>query len=275
MSETVRSVLQQQQRERIGRIRWFRVLMQENGVRWAVYAALLSGLKQGAGAVEHRMARLESRLGLSGRTARAANYEYWQRWDWSHQGEEWTPSDDWKQTLIDDVMLGYLKPGTTILEIGPGAGRWTEALQGIASRLILVDLSDRCIELCRRRFAHVQNIEYHVNDGRSLPEIEADSVDGVWSFDVFVHVAPPDVEAYIAEIGRVLRPGGRAVLNHAKGGREDGASDIGQRSNMTAADFSRMIGEHGLTLIEQFDAWGPGKRHRVTTQWDTVSVIEK
>ncbi|TMB90665.1 MAG: class I SAM-dependent methyltransferase [Chloroflexi bacterium] len=275
MSETVRSVMQKEQRGRLGRIRWARVLMAENGARWTAYAALLAGLKNGARRIEGRMARLEARNGLSGRTGRGANYQYWQRWDWSHQGEEWTPSDDWKRSLIDDVMLWYLKPNTTIVEIGPGAGRWTEALQGIASRLILVDLSDRCIELCRRRFAQAGNIEYHVNDGRSLSAIESDSVDGVWSFDVFVHIAPPDVESYIAEISRVLRPGGRAVINHAKGGRDDGASDIGQRSNMSAADFARMIDSHGLTLVEQFDAWGPGGRHKVTTKWDTVSVIEK
>jgi len=267
--------MQQAQRERLGRIRWLRVLMAENGVRWTAYATLLAGLRRSVGAVEGRMARLESRLGLTGRTARAVNYEYWQQWDWSHQGEEWTPSDDWKQSLIDEVMLRYLKPNTTILEIGPGAGRWTEALQRFASRLILVDLSDRCIELCRRRFAQAQNIEYHVNDGRSLPAIESGCVDGVWSFDVFVHIAPADVEAYVAEISRVLRPGGRAVINHAKGGREDGASDVGQRSNMTVADFARMIGAHGLTLVEQFDSWGADDRHRVTTKWDTVSVIEK
>ena len=44
---------------------------------------------------------------------------------------------------------------------------------------------------------------------------------------------------------------------------------------MSAADFARMIDSHGLTLVEQFDAWGPGGRHKVTTKWDTVSVIEK
>jgi cyclopropane fatty-acyl-phospholipid synthase-like methyltransferase len=247
----------------------------ENGLRWTAYAALLSCLKHAGLFVETRMARLEQRYGLSARTGRAVNYEYWQRWDWSLKGEEWTPSDEWKRALIDEVMLANLKPATTILEIGPGAGRWTEALQPIARRLILVDLSDRCIELCRRRFAGAKNIEFHVNDGRSLSAIASDSVDGVWSFDVFVHIAPPDVDAYVAEVSRVLRAGGRAVIHHAKAGRAQGASDVGQRSNMTAAQFAEMVTERGLILVDQFDSWGPEGRFKVTTRWDVISVLQK
>ena len=70
MSETVRSVMQKEQRGRLGRIRWARVLMAENGARWTAYAALLAGLKNGARRIERRMARLEARNGLSGRTGR-------------------------------------------------------------------------------------------------------------------------------------------------------------------------------------------------------------
>ncbi len=197
----------------------------------------------------------EQRYGLNARTGRAVNYAYWQGWDWSLQGEEWTPSAAWKKALIEEVMLPNLEPETTILEIGPGAGRWTEALQRIARHLILVDLSDRCIELCRRRFEDAGNMEFHVNDGRSLTAIAGASVDGVWSFDVFVHIAPPDVDAYLGEISRVLRPRGRAVIHHARAGREEGAADIGQRSNMTAEKFADMVAKHNLKLIGQLGSW--------------------
>jgi ubiquinone/menaquinone biosynthesis C-methylase UbiE len=172
-------------------------------------------------------------------------------------------------------MLRHLRPGTTIVEIGPGAGRWTEALQPIASRLIVVDLSDRCIELCRERFAGAANMEFHVNDGRSLAAIATASVDGIWSFDVFVHVAPPEIEAYLAEIARVMRPGSRAVIHHAAAGREGDAADLGQRSNMTAERFVEMVRAQGLTLLEQFDSWGQDGRFKLTEIWDVITVVEK
>src|SRR5260370_7183854 len=106
------------------------------------------------------MARLEQRYDLNARTGRAVNYAYWQGWDWSLQGEEWTPSEEWKSALVAEVMLPNLTAETTILEIGPGAGRWTEALQRIARRLILVDLSHRCIELCRRPFQQAGKLQF-------------------------------------------------------------------------------------------------------------------
>jgi SAM-dependent methyltransferase len=275
MNDSAEAILQREQRARFGRLRWARLLARENGYRWTAYAAVLAGLNHASRMVQERMARLERRYGLNARTGVAVNYAYWQGWDWSLQGEEWTPSEEWKRALIEEVMLPNLKPETTILEIGPGAGRWTEHLQRIARRLILVDLSDRCIELCRRRFANAVNIEFHVNDGKSLTAVSSCSVDGVWSCDVFVHVAPPDVDAYVAEISRVLRPGGRAVIHHAKAGREDGAADIGGRSNLTADQFAAMVAKHGLSFIDQLGSWGPRGQFPLTTKWDIVSVLEK
>src|SRR5258708_2335827 len=213
MTDTAESVHQRAQRTRLGRVTWARLLVAENGLRWTAYAALLAGLKHAGLFVERRLARLEQRHGLNARTGRAVNYEYWQRWDWSLAGEEWTPSDEWKRSVIEEGMLANLNPATPILALRPARLRFTQAPHSLARRLILVDLSDRCIELCRRRFADAGNIEFHVNDGKSLGAIASDSVDGVWSFDVFVHIAPPDVDAYVAEISRVLRPGGRAVIH--------------------------------------------------------------
>jgi ubiquinone/menaquinone biosynthesis C-methylase UbiE len=251
------------------------MLVAENGVRWTTYSSALSALRKISGVLYDRMARLENRRGLRGRTSPVLNYEYWQRWDWSQRGEEWTLSEDWKQSLIDDVMLRYIEPGTDVLEIGPGAGRWTEALQPIANHLTVVDLSDRCIELCRRRFAHAQNMEFHVNDGRSLGAVPANSIDAVWSFDVFVHVGVPEIQAYVSEMGRVLRPGGRAVIHHAGAGRDEYANEVGLRSAMTAAMFADLVSSNGMTLLDQFDSWGPGGIHKTPTQWDVISVFQK
>ena len=65
--------------------------------------------------------------GWSGNSA-VENRDRWERWDWTSLGEEWSASPEWKQGLVDDVLLPNIPPGGTVLEIGPGGGRWSEVL---------------------------------------------------------------------------------------------------------------------------------------------------
>ena len=260
------------QRGRISRMTRY---VSANGLRWSAYAALFGVLTRANHAVYQGMVRLERQHSLSGRNSVENNYRVWDEWDWSRGGEEWTHSEEWKQSLIDEVMRVQLAPGTTVLEIGPGAGRWTEPLLEMAAHLVVVDLSDRCIEVCQERFADAPNIEFHVNDGRTLAALASDSIDGVWSFDVFVHIAPPDIDSYLAEIHRVMRKGGRAVIHHARDGHEHFEAEAGWRSGMTAAMFAEMLRKHGLTPCAQFDSWGPGGRFNVRRHRDVISVFTK
>jgi ubiquinone/menaquinone biosynthesis C-methylase UbiE len=141
----------------------------------------------------------------------------WSDYDWGRRGEEWNASPEWKQALIEDVLACWIPAGAVALEIEPGAGRWSQALAARASRLVLADVSERPLELCRERFNGDTRIQYVLSSGSDLPGVEDGSVDAVWSFDVFVHVAPRDQAAYIEEIARVLAPGGRAVVHHSEG----------------------------------------------------------
>jgi ubiquinone/menaquinone biosynthesis C-methylase UbiE len=247
-----------------------------NGVRWTAYASVLALLRQASKVIQRRMIELERKHGLAGSNNIRSLYDMWQWYDWRLKGEEWSPSPIWKQSVIDHVMVRWIEPGQTVLEIGPGVGRWTEPLIDLADRLIVVDLSDRCIDLCRERFQGATNMEFQINDGRTLPGVASDSVDGVWSWDVFTMVAPHDIDSYLAELARVMRAGGRAVIHHAKeGGRATGLAADGWRSHMTAELFNDMLNKHGLRLIEQFDSWGPSGRFDVKKYRDVVSVFEK
>jgi SAM-dependent methyltransferase len=98
----------------------------------------------------------------------AANLEEWQHWDWSRQGEEWTISPEWKASVVECVLWPNIPAGCRVLEIGPGGGRWTEHLIERAGHVTAVDLTPRCIEVCRERFRDRNNVSFHVNDGRDL-----------------------------------------------------------------------------------------------------------
>jgi SAM-dependent methyltransferase len=201
----------------------------------------------------------------------------WNLYDWSCGGEEWSNDakkykglepDVWKNMIFHEFMMKYIKNGCTILEVGPGAGRWTELLQKFANRIILVDISKKCLSLCKERFKDSSNMEFHLIE-RGLDFLPKDSIDCIWSYDVFVHINPRDIRHYISDFHRVLRPGGYAIIHHAnKYSNERQARRSAFRSYMNAEAFAAIVSDHQMEIIEQNSTLPhiPG---------DVISVIKK
>jgi SAM-dependent methyltransferase len=148
-------------------------------------------------------------------------------WDWSAEGDEWSAWWGGTRALWFGALLPRIHafvPTGTILEIAPGFGRWTQYLKDLGERLVIVDLAVRCIDHCRERFADATNIEYHVNDGRSLEMVPDGSIDLVFSFDSLVHVNNDVLQAYLEQLARKLKPDGVGFLHHSN-----------------AADYRRLI----------------------------------
>jgi ubiquinone/menaquinone biosynthesis C-methylase UbiE len=233
-------------------------------------------------ALTDRMLELEQRRGVLGPAHRrwsghsaAANRDQWTAWDWSSRGEEWNESEGWKQALIDDVLLTTIPAGGTVVEIGPGAGRWSEVLAPRAQRTILVDVTPAVLELCRERLGDRAGVEYRVSSGCDLPAVEDRAVDAIWSFDVFVHVAPVDQAGYLDEIARVLRPGGIAVVHHADGrNRGSQPSRSGWRAPMSAHLFAVLARECDLTVERQLRSWSDG-RFGLDAYGDVITVMRR
>lgn len=185
---------------------------------------------------------------------REENLRFWGRdYDWSDRGESWTPGELWKRTILERTLWPHLTPGMDVLEIGPGAGRWTsEILTRAPRRLVLVDLAQKCLDMCAERFgAEHPDIEYLLGDGMSLVGVDDGSIDLVWSFDVFVHVEKPQVKGYMHEFARVLRPGAVAILHYASIDRaqcEDPRE--GWRANFTSMDLRELLDDARLELID-------------------------
>jgi SAM-dependent methyltransferase len=137
---------------------------------------------------------------------------------WAQAGNQWSdaygdPDTQWYGSLLPRIHR--FVPTGTILEIAPGFGRWTQYLCRLATRLVAVDLSDLCIAACRERFRATDNIEYHVNDGRSLAMIANGSVDFAFSFDSLVHVELDVLDAYLGQLQAKLAPDGVAFIHHS------------------------------------------------------------
>ncbi len=158
-----------------------------------------------------------------------------------------------------------------MLEIGPGAGRWTQTLAERAEHLIVADVAPVVLELITERFPAAQTV---LSGGCDLSGVEDASVNAIWSFDVFVHVAPSDQAGYLTEIARVLKPGGVAVIHHANG-RNLGhlASRHGWRSPMTVELFAALARSRTLNVVRVIDRWSQG-RHDLGAYHDAITVLQ-
>ena len=101
---------------------------------------------------------------------------------------------------------GALSPGLEALEIGTGTGGMLHALLARGIRARGVEVNPALIAESRHWFGDLPVRQVH---GTELPFADA-SFDCVLSFDVFEHIR--DSDAHLREVARVLRPGGRYLM---------------------------------------------------------------
>jgi len=204
------------------------------------------------------------------------NKRLWNSYDWSKMGEEWTDEVEqfrgldphvWKNNLINEMMLKYIKKKSIILEIGPGGGRWTEILQKIGTKIILADITQKCLDVCMERFQSEKNLEYKLIKNR-LDFITDDSIDYIWSYDVFVHINPSNIANYIEDFKRILKPGGCAIIHHSGTINDYEDKKKGWRSFMGREQFANLVIKNNLVIIEQ-------NEHLVHLFGDIITVFSK
>lgn len=115
--------------------------------------------------------------------------------------------------VVDRYVRPYVEPSSTVVEIGPGGGRWTRYLLR-ANRIICVDINPEFFEALKTTFP-TASLEFYQPRGCELDGIAEDSVDFVFTFGTFVHIEPKDIAEYLVDIRRVLKPGGVAVVQYA------------------------------------------------------------
>jgi len=108
---------------------------------------------------------------------------------------------------------GRLQPTDEVVDLGCGVGGLTRALAARARSVRAIDVSGEMLARTGELNGHLTNVEWLQCDGLSLNGIGEGSVDAVISHVVFQHIPDPAVTlGYVAEMGRVLRPGGWAAF---------------------------------------------------------------
>ena len=99
--------------------------------------------------------------------------------------------------------------GTEALEVAAGSGAITETLAKRVKSLLATDFSPQMLEILRKRLATANNVRFALMDGQALQLEDASFDRAACCFGLMLF---PDRAKGFAELRRVLRPGGRAVV---------------------------------------------------------------
>lgn len=157
----------------------------------------------------------------------------------------------WFNEQIDQIQfravqralgMAQVLPGALVLDVGCGTGRWLRRFQELGLKATGLDATPEMLQLVLRR-----------NTGASLIGAEAhllpladQSFDCVTDITVVQHVSPDLQPVAIAEMLRVLRPGGSLVLMELIRGR--GAHIFPRKPD----DWIRQATSRGARLIGWF-----------------------
>ncbi|MFH2037815.1 MAG: class I SAM-dependent methyltransferase [Chloroflexota bacterium] len=128
-----------------------------------------------------------------------------------------TPADEVSLYIHTHYLKKHISQGDQILEVGAGAGRFTQILAGLGTQIMVADISRVQLDL-NKQLAHEFGFDQAVKDWRQLDICDMSDFDP-YSFDCVVAYGGPfsyvldKRDLALSECLRVLRPGGLLFLS--------------------------------------------------------------
>lgn len=144
---------------------------------------------------------------------------------------------------------------SNVIELACGRGRHVPNYISSAGHITLVDILQKNIDICRSRFRDYENISYYKNQGYDLSELNDEEYTSIFSYDAMVHFELLDINSYLNDFYRVLKPGGKVLVHHSNydaiyNGRYGRSLSYG-RAFMNYKIFSHLAIHAGFIVLDQ------------------------
>jgi SAM-dependent methyltransferase len=159
-----------------------------------------------------------------------------------------------------------------VLDAGCGVGYGSAFLGGVARHVVGIDRDESAISYARERYAR-PNVEFRVGDILRLDPGDAE-FDAVCSFETIEHV--DDADALVAELARVLRPGGVLVVSTPRADETTAApANPFHRVELSRRDFEALLRRH----FGEVEVYGQRRlqtaRHRLMQRADVLGLRKR
>jgi len=113
-----------------------------------------------------------------------------------------------EEAVVSKCLAPFYNPNHTVLEIGCGAGFWTEKYLAPNFKSVIA------LDLLPNPILAGNNIKYIEVPDRNYEcfGVADNSANFVWSFGVFCHLTLDSIQKYLESAHRKLIPGGKAVF---------------------------------------------------------------
>lgn len=128
-----------------------------------------------------------------------------------------TPADEIKLHVHSHYLEKYIDKGSLVLDIGAGAGRFTQILASLGARVVVADISRQQLEL-NKHYANELNFADAIEEWLQLDICDMSALAEA-TFDAVVCYGGPlgyvfeKKDKALTELLRVLKPGGKALLS--------------------------------------------------------------
>src|SRR6187401_1062048 len=107
------------------------------------------------------------------------------------------------------AVLGLIDPTLVVGDLGCGTGQLTETIAPYVKQVVAVDSSRDMLDAAQQRVGHARNVDLRQGDLENLP-LAAGELDAAM-LSLVLHYSPSPARA-LAEVGRVVRKGGRVLI---------------------------------------------------------------